>query len=507
MKAKWIPALIAGALTLGFGDDKPNIEYKPLSIAAFQEFGTLQSGVFGGATEGFKKEWTDHFGAFLTQEATINGNLTLRVGLGGIFEFQKSEMVGSTWGGTQYKNFFNGPTVADANYSFGSGSIGLGMFPFKYNRDAHNLGEYLFRSGPYPGYIGSGGYSYVGDNQAYLQGFKSKWTFGNLSADLLLLTETSVPPLYDLSLAGLVRYSIGEGLLDLTGGVNLKRLVPIRPSRTSRKSPSNAYFTNQYGTWTGKVAFYDESAAFYKSKADSAGKIAKVIETTDSAGAAKLRQDSAAFMVPYAAVKANADSVRAWTDPARADKPSYEYYTQSGIMATFAASLDLKKFIHSDVFGPNDLRLYTEVAVLGLKDYPVFYEKINERVPVMFGFNLPGFKFFDLISIQAEFYNSPWLNSYEESGSTNEATPAIPKGKNWLYSEQTYKDVTADDNLYWSLMIRKELIAGLSFTAQAARDHIRSVSTTNFFGPGTDPNEILYSNKDWYWMVQFSFGI
>jgi hypothetical protein len=26
-------------------------------------------------------------------------------------------------------------------------------------------------------------------------------------------------------------------------------------------------------------------------------------------------------------------------------------------------------------------------------------------------------------------------------------------------------------------------------------------------GPGTDANEMFYSNKDWYWMLQFSFGI
>jgi hypothetical protein len=109
--------------------------------------------------------------------------------------------------------------------------------------------------------------------------------------------------------------------------------------------------------------------------------------------------------------------------------------------------------------------------------------------------------------LQVEFYNSPWLNSYEESGSSNEATPQIPKGRTALYSKDAFMDISANDNTYWSLMIRKNLVAGLSFTAQAARDHIRSVSETNFFGPGTDPNEILYSKEDWYWMAQFSFGI
>ena len=47
---------------------------------------------------------------------------------------------------------------ADLTYNFGSSddpdlSITLGYFPFKYNPDARNLGEYMFRSGTYPQYL------------------------------------------------------------------------------------------------------------------------------------------------------------------------------------------------------------------------------------------------------------------------------------------------------------------------------------------------------------------
>ena len=58
-----------------------------------------------------------------------------------------------------------------------------------------------------------------------------------------------------------------------------------------------------------------------------------------------------------------------------------------------------------------------------------------------------------------------------------------------------------------SIMARRKLMTGLAVSAQFARDHIRSVSEASWAGPGTDPNELLRTSKDWYWMLQFSFGI
>ena len=117
MKANWIPALLAGTLAAGFADEAAKIDYKPLSIGALQEFGVLKSGRFG-AKPSFKDEWTDHMGAFLTQEVAAGDRLTIRVGLGGIFEFQKPETLNPNWGGTQYRNFFFGPTTADLQSFF-----------------------------------------------------------------------------------------------------------------------------------------------------------------------------------------------------------------------------------------------------------------------------------------------------------------------------------------------------------------------------------------------------
>lgn len=509
MRSTWIAALLTATLAPAFAGGDQDIEYKPLQIAALQELGILKSGRFGGAPV-FKDEWTDHVGAFLTQEVQVGEHLTLRVGLGGILEFQKPENISPSWGGDQYRDFFVGPTIADFEYRRdlgpGAWSIGMGMFPFKYNPDAANLGEYLFRSGPYPNYIWSGGYAYVGANQAYLQGLRSRFTSGNFSADVLLLTETTIPPLYDLSLASILKYTAGGGLLELTGGVNFKRLVPIHPSKTKRQVPNNAYFTMHDKSYTGKISYYSEHAQFYRAQADSAGVRAAAARAAGASFDAFVA-DSVAWMAKYQVWKNDVDSVRLWTGPANPNPPAYGYYSQSGIIGMLAASLDFKKILPAGPYGPNDMRLFAEVALLGFKDYPIFYEKKSERMPIMLGFNLPGFKFFDLISVQVEQYKSPWLNSYEESEQTNQSTPYIPFGTDPAYSRNDFKDVTDDDNLYWSILVRKQLMAGLFGTVQVARDHIRSVSSAAWAGPAVDPNEIFYSKKNWYWMLQFSFGI
>ena len=60
------------------------------------------------------------------------------------------------------------------------------------------------------------------------------------------------------------------------------------------------------------------------------------------------------------------------------------------------------------------------------------------RLPVMVGFNLPGFKFFDLIAIQAEYQKSPWLNNTYQRGTANINLPFLPNSTDEVMSEADY---------------------------------------------------------------------
>jgi hypothetical protein len=509
----------AGMLMNAFGEENPAVVYKPLAFGGFSEFGMLQSGQYGNNKK-FNDEWVDHFGAYIAQTVTAGDELAFDVGLGGVFEYQKREVVSSQWGGTQYKNFFIGPSVADIRWKAAAGDgqgLGLqfGMFNYKYNPDAANLGEYLFRSGTYPVYVTSGGFWFMNNTSVQLQGLRTGYANGPLSADVFMLTETSMPALYDISLAAVTSYKVADGLLDLGAGINFKHLIPMKPSRTSPQIAANAYFTKDGRTYTGFNTYYAERANFdrrmLKSAQDTQTKELGLV-TSDAANAAS--HQAAADAAAAEATRRQADATRdstdqafvtaAMKDPAAAGI-SPEYYTQRGIILTARASMDLKKFLPSDQFGASDLRLYAEGAILGVQNYPFYYEKITERMPIMAGFNFPCFRLLDLLSLQVEYFNSPYVNSYWELVRSNSAVPTVPVGTDVSRSKSEFSDVSKNDNWAWSILAKKTFGGASFISGQIARDHLRTVSVDTWTAP--EPDEVLGTSKDWYWMVQVGYGI
>ncbi|MDB5048281.1 MAG: hypothetical protein JWO30_1352 [Fibrobacteres bacterium] len=476
-----------------FAEDGPKIESKPLEIGALQEFGQLEKGVYkigpGNVGEIWTNDWIDHFGAFITKEAVINDRLFLSGGLGGVFQYRKPEKVDPGFYGSQRKGFFIGPTKAVAEYHFGDPqnpylTVGSGMFMYKYNPDANDLGEYLYRSGAYPGYTMTGGYVLVNSAAANVQGLKTSLNLGNFKADMLLTTETNLAPLYDWSLGAIVSYRIADGLLDLGAGVNFKRLIPVNPSRTSKHTLENGYFTKDGQDYTTNTNFYGHQVEFYNNKHTAA----------DSAKAA--------------ALQVLQDTVAAVTALDRVDnKPDINYYSSAGILAMGRASLDLKKVLGSEIFGPQDLKLYSEIAILGIKDYPIFYTKMTDRMPIMVGFNLPCFKLLDLFSVQVEHLSTPWLNNTSQIANDANPLPAFPLASDSIASKTEWNDLATKDDYKWSVLIQKKFGNYITLSAQAANDHMRMVSSRYFYGPQFDHNEITVSNDHWYWMTQLSWGI
>jgi hypothetical protein len=260
-------------------EDGMDVKVKPLQFGALQEFGMIQKGLLvSQPVNEFEAEWIDRFGSYLIQEVVINDRLVLKGGLGGIFEWPKPEFAQEQFGGSQYKLFYIGPSDAEAMYHFGGVedgmfTVGGGMFPFKYNPDAANLGEYLFRSGPYPGYLmtgGNGGLTAIGDQFAVLQGFRANAHSGNWNVDLLLTTETGLPPLYDWSLGLVGDYKIADGLVDIGAGAVMKRLIKINSKRTDVKALENSYFQRNGVWYSGEARRYSQPAKFLQSQADVA---------------------------------------------------------------------------------------------------------------------------------------------------------------------------------------------------------------------------------------------
>jgi hypothetical protein len=473
---------------------------RKLSIGAVEEFGIINSGRYLDVK--VKNDWVSHFGVALSQTAAPSEDLKFDIGLGGVFGYQKEEKYSAQWpDATQWKMFMIGPLVADMRWrSAADGSQGfglqLGMFTYKYNRDAHNLGEYLFRSGAYPGYIISGDNVLLKDGAAQLQGVRAGYTAGSFNADFILTTETSLPAFYDLSPAVLVNYKTAGGLLEAGAGANFKHLIPMRPSFTSRQTATNSYFDKDGVTYAGDANHYYNEADFYKRKAAEAF----------AAGTGPDTAQGLAYTAQAQAKKQVGDNVFLWANKADSLGIPLKYYTQSGIILNVHAGLDLKTLFSSSGFGEEDLRVYAEAAMLGVANYPVYYDKPMERIPVMFGINLPAFHYLDLLCLQAEYYGSPWLNSYN-SVFTSEATPELTSGQDAELSRNEYNDIGKRDNWSWSLLLKKKFAGAAWFSAQVAHDHMRVSSRNVWGGPGWVSNQVLTQPKDWYWTVQFGYGI
>ena len=78
-----------------------------------------------------------------------------------------------------------------------------------------------------------------------------------------------------------------------------------------------------------------------------------------------------------------------------------DHYTFRGLKAMARASLDIGKLLGAEeTLGENAFKLYSEMSLLGIQNQPFFYEKKSERMPVMFGINIPTFKILDVLAFE-----------------------------------------------------------------------------------------------------------
>jgi hypothetical protein len=171
------------------------------------------------------------------------------------------------------------------------------------------------------------------------------------------------------------------------------------------------------------------------------------------------------------------------------------------------ATLDLKKIFGSDAFGPKDMMIFTEAALLGWTNYPVFYEKRTDRMPIMVGVNLPTGRILDLLSVQAEHMSSPFQNNSYSLGGRNHATPWFPDGTDLQFSDAEYNDGALKDDWAWSILAQRTFFKCVTFSGQIARDHLRTVGTDWFYGSRLEPTEDLHKISDWYWALQLAWAI
>jgi hypothetical protein len=153
------------------------------------------------------------------------------------------------------------------------------------------------------------------------------------------------------------------------------------------------------------------------------------------------------------------------------------------------------------------LRLYGEATILGLTDYPknflggVSYDSILERIPLMVGFNVPTFKLLDALSVEVEYFKSPFPN--DVGALTNYGLP-IPGPVNATGATNYWGNTEyQNDHLKWSIHVSKTIASNYTIMAQVASDHLRPLAVND---QNVDFEEIFHNTNQWYYMLKITAG-
>ena len=324
--------------------EETDVKVTPSGFAYYQ-IGQLvsTSDPIGNTTGLSDKPWDQHANFRLTLEGVVRERLRIIAGV----ELGIATFAGGAGHPTTIKTAFS-LKEAQGIYSFGEDlktpplRIALGYFPFKYNLQATNMGEYLFsyRTGAYAPYI----INDFDNCKSRLWGLRvSSAFFGGLRQDLLLTSEMSVgnttsmttdfgttanTAVGDYSLSYLVGYTF-TNIFDIGAGISLNRLLSIDPSQTN--SGDTVYDKNG-----DKVPLTWKSTRLM----------------------ARFTIDPKQFLS--------------------------------------------EDFLN--LLGKEDGKLYAETAILGTKNYGTVYNDIYKRWPFMAGINVPAFKTLDFLSLEMEYF-------------------------------------------------------------------------------------------------------
>jgi hypothetical protein len=348
------------------------------------------------------------------------------------------------------------PTTYYAFYmdrAFGSYSLGdvnapflqftLGYFPYKYNPDARDLGEYLYRSGTYPAYI----LNNFDFPQARLAGLKvSSDLFGMLHQDLLLTLTTDLPPYFDMNLGYVVSFHDPNKIVDIGVGGMYQSLVPLDENLTQPKRVDNSYMKNA---------------------------------TTDSLG--NIIGDTTTQYYTAAGLKLMA---------------RFSFDIKGFFGPTILGSEDLKLYGEAAILGVQNYRSdYPKNQV-----NPYGYDTLMHKIPITLGFNVPTFKVLDVFTMEVEYYGCTYPSTIQTKDETVYKPVPVPPGN--LTTIGDPRNYAVLDNWKWAFYAKKSFKNGIFIVGQVACDHIRNESPVNAF---YDTEEILRTDRSWWWALKVGY--
>jgi hypothetical protein len=490
---------------------KSGITDRQVSVVGFVDAGQLVRGslVYGDGSEATTTPLEDLFlnrnGIALTYSGTLDERLRMNIGVGGLF--YKPVASNPAHEPAEYKRISFGPGISEASaqYDFSRHlNVKFGFFGYKYNPDAVNLGEYLLRSEAYPGIIhtgSSGGWVWMNSNEYKSLGTKVSWTSlnGMLRHDFLMYSEFNDQPLFDFSPSYVATLKV-MGAFEFGAGVSLHRWLPIQPSWTTPDDPqhSNTYVeVKNFPAYPALNSSLSHQSGF--SGGTWKGMGSQITSYTYADGithiATELHDASGGLL--YEIV----DSTGTPIDTLKASKT--EKLTFKAIKLMGRASVDIASLLGMDGKSTGPFKAFVEVAVLGVQNQPYFYEKIQNRIPLMLGVDVPTFGILDLLCLQMEYFKNPYPDNSFQQFTNALPQPQLPGGNVAEYEDNLRAGVYDHDDLKWSLFVQKNLFTGLDLYAQVANDHLRVQN--NLGEPSSMP--LTQGKSDWYYMLRFQWSM
>lgn len=522
----------------------------------YTDMGQLVRGEHDGIR--IEDQYLSRLGATLTVSDTVDGKLSIRVGVGGIF--WQSFPAGDFW--QNFVKFGPGITEASAKFHFTDRlSAEGGYFPFKYDSPAMNLGEYLLRTESYPTYITTGGWTWVDSAYTRVLGMRVQADHleGAFHHELGVYFEYQNAPLFDLTPAYLFSWKPVKGL-EIGGGGALRRWFSNNRAYFGQETDAqnalpatqyveianfpevqnqgivhytyadgagNAVAADTFAVWRGGTAL--DAGALLAGKPGAAVSGVSMIQDGSPAGTRKgirkflmntrysdgsdCREAGASGCRAYYDAEGNlavtdANGVPTGTAPAQIAKE--QDITRSAINLMGRVGIDFAELLDiKERTGP--FKLYAEAAVLGVRNQPVYYENVFQRMPVMVGVHLPTFGLLDLLAVETEYLANPYQDSQQELSIHNREplvgpSMAIPDLSPEAYDSPRFVQPSVHgDDVKWSIHAVRTLVPGVRLKVQVASDHLR---LQNFDAGGILPSvspQTVRKNQ-WYIVTHLDWG-
>jgi hypothetical protein len=185
-------------------------------------------------------------------------------------------------------------------------------------------------------------------------------------------------------------------------------------------------------------------------------------------------------------------------------------FTFASTKVMLKGAIDFKRFLpFKNLWGENDWRLYGELCLNGLKNYPISdtsdalypgYNDIKTRMPISMGFNIPTCKLLDVLSVEVEYWKNDFANSYSGVYLKGNALPPNPI----KYAGSGHTDLYGGP-WYWSAYAKKTILKNIKIMAQASRDHT-VIATSETSSSTGDPQEAMDGLGNWMWMCKIEYG-